>query len=416
MVRACLTRGSVTNGTGAAARPTPILATMQGPSPHAQSADRSDYLALAAGIATIAAVAIASLLAVTGPQAGVTPTASALHLGAVALFALAFLPVAGPWRSERLDALAPWALGVAVAAAALAVLTLPQFGLSPVLFILSTAMAAYVLPARGAWALITAQTLVVLGATLRVQPEPLAAVVQSVAYGGFQVFALATTLALVTERTLRQRLALANAELRATRSLLETSSRHGERLRIARDLHDLIGHHLTALALQLEVAEHLAEGRAKESVERARLVARLLLSDVRHVVADLRSQSVDLNEQIRTLVASLPGPRISLDLPDDGGVHDEERALAALRVVQEGLTNALRHGAPHHVSVTLTRDPDGLSISVRDDGSGCAAVEPGNGLRGMRERLERLGGTLHYATRPGAGFSIDARLPLAERP
>lgn len=402
----------MTNGTGAPPPAAPILATMQTADPHHAGVTRSDYLALAAGAATVAAVAIASTLVVLGPASDeIGSGVAVVHLGAIAVFALAFLPVAGPWGGSWQERIAPWALAVAVACASVAVATLPQFGLTPVLFILSTAMAAHILSPRAAWALIALQTLVVLSSTLRVQPDTLTAVVQTVAYGGFQVFALTTTLALLSERTLRHRLALANAELQATRSLLEAASRHGERLRIARELHDLVGHHLTALALHLEVAEHLVEGGAKEPVERARAIARLLLADVRQVVGDLREQPVDLSERVRAMVADLPGPRIVLSLPDRCPVNDEERAIAALRLVQEALTNALRHGDPERVAIALSCQGDTLSIEVRDDGRGCDRVEPGNGLRGMRERIERFGGSLTLESRRGAGFAVRATVP-----
>lgn len=403
----------MTNGTRAAPWAAPILTTMPADTTRLVNTTHSDVLALAAGIATIAAVAIASVLVVFGPAGDeVGAGLRGVHLGAIALFVLAFVCVAGPWRGAWQDRLAPWALAVAVGSASLAVATLPHFGLTPVLFILTTAIAAWVVNARAAWVLIALQTIVVLLSTLRVAPDPLAATVQTVAYGGFQVFALTTTLALLTERTLRRRLALANAELRATRSLLEASSRQGERLRIARELHDLVGHHLTALALHLEVADHLADARARESVERARAIARLLLADVREVVGDLRAAPIDLSARIRAMVADLPGTRIVLDLPERCAVPDEERAVAALRLVQEALTNALRHGEPDRIDIRLEPRPDALTIEVRDDGRGSEPLAPGNGLRGMRERIERAGGTLTLESHRGAGFRVQAVLPL----
>jgi len=375
---------------------------------------RSEVFALLAGVATVAAVAVASLLLI-GQRAreGRAGLLDGVHLSAVALFAAAFIPVAGPWRRAWVERLTPYALTVAILAASLAVATLPEFGLAPVLFILSTALAANVMRPSAAAALIAGQTLVVLLATLRVAAEPLPAIVQSVAYAGFQVFALTTTLALITERRLRHRLALVNAELQSARALLDASSRHGERLRIARELHDLIGHHLTALALQLEVADHLAEGRSRTSIERARAIARLLLADVRGVVSDLRDQPLDVSALVRSMVADLPRPRVVLDLPPTLTVGDDDRAQAALRLIQEALTNTLRHSDATTITIAAQERDGTMELSVYDDGRGCDRVATGNGLRGMRERIDAVGGDMRITSANGAGFRIDARIPTA---
>ena len=378
------------------------------------SAAHSELLGLVAGGVTFAAVAGASGLVITrlaldgeaGPQ-------EAVHLVALSLFALAFFPVSGPWGGPRMARVAPWGLLTATLAATVAVVTFPQVGLAPVLYILTAALAAHIVDQRTAIWLIAGQTTVVLLTTLSAYPEPLWAVVQTIAYGGFQVFALTTTLALLSERRLRRRLALANAELSGARALLDSASRQGERLRIARDLHDLVGHHLTALALHLEVADHLVEGRAREPVERARAIARLLLADVREVVSDLRDHDLDLTPLLQAMVAELPRPSVMLDLPDSFTVDDGEHAQVVLRLVQEALTNAVRHGQADQVWIRLRREHDGLVIEARDDGRGTASIEPGNGLRGMLERVQAAGGELELTSAPGHGFTVRANLPLA---
>ncbi len=373
----------------------------------------SEFLGLVAGGVTFAAVAGASGLVITrlaiDGEAGLR---EALHLAALSLFALAFFPVSGPWSGPQIERVAPWALLTATLAATVAVVTFPQVGMAPVLYILTAALAAHVVHQRTASWLIAGQTSMVLLSTLSTYPEPLWAVVQTIAYGGFQVFALTTTLALLTERTLRRRLALANAELSGTRALLDSASRQGERLRIARDLHDLVGHHLTALSLHLEVADHLVEGRGREPVERARAIARLLLADVREVVSDLRDRELDLTPLLQAMVAELPRPRVMLDLPDTLTVDDGEQAQVVLRLVQEALTNAVRHGHADQVWIRLRRERDNLVVEARDDGRGTASITPGNGLRGMLERVHAAGGELELTSAPGQGFTVRANLPL----
>lgn len=405
----------MTTGTSVGAACAPILVAMGRPARTSSRTEhhRSETLSLLAAVATFAAVALASVLIVLRRHAdGEASTSDIVHLAALVVFALAFVPLVGPWRSAWLSRAAPWGLGAATLAAAAAVVTLPQ-SVAPVLFILTAALAAHVAPQRVATALVAGQTLVLLVSALRTFPDPVAALIQSVAYGGFQVFALTTSLALITERSLRHHLALANAELSGARALLESASRQGERLRIARELHDLVGHHLTALSLQLEVADHLVEGRGREPVERARAIARLLLADVRDVVSDLRERDLDLSALLRAMVAELPRPRVDLDLPDSLGVEEPERAQVVLRLVQEALTNAVRHGDAEHVRITLRREGDAVLVEARDDGRGIAVIRPGNGLRGMRERVAAVGGQLQLVSAPGAGFTVRARLPLA---
>lgn len=379
--------------------------------PRSDSA-RTQALWLVAAGATYAAVAVAAAVILAGRFAdGEAGRGEVVHVVALATFAVAYFPFVGPWYATWLLRLATPGLIAATLSAVVAVATLPN-GPAPVLFILTAAFAAHALPQRLAFGLIAAQTLVILGTSLVAIGEPANAIVQTAAFGGFQVFALTNSLALLSERSLRQRLALANAELRGARALLESTSRQGERLRIARELHDLVGHHLTALALQLEVADHVVEGRARKPVERARAIARLLLADVRDVVSDLRERELDLSALVRAVVADLPGPRVVLDLPDALEVDDAERAHAVLRLVQEALTNAVRHGDAEHVWIALRRDGDAVHVEARDDGRGVAVIRPGNGLRGMRERLGSVGGVVELTSAPGRGFTVSARLPL----
>jgi signal transduction histidine kinase len=204
-----------------------------------------------------------------------------------------------------------------------------------------------------------------------------------------------------------------NSELRATQSLLAENTRIAERVRIARELHDLVGHHLTALTLNLEVSTHLIEGKALEHVEQARSIARLLLTDVREVVSEMRSNDgVNLADAVRMLTDGVPRPRIHLDIPDNFKVTDPQRAQVLLRCAQEAITNAVRHSGASILWLSLHSENQELELQVRDDGSGASAEDLGNGLRGMRERLRQLGGELVLTSALGQGFNLHVHLPM----
>jgi signal transduction histidine kinase len=234
----------------------------------------------------------------------------------------------------------------------------------------------------------------------------------AVAYFTFQLFGFFMARIAVEEREARQALAEANAELRVATGLLDLSSRSEERLRIARDLHDLIGHHLTALSLNLEVASHLASGAAKEQIEKSQSLTKLLLSDVRDVVSKLRDdQPLDLGAAIRSLRDAVPSPAIQLE-EEAASVNDPAIAQTALRALQEIVTNAVRHSGARHLFLRVRRDDGALAIDARDDGAGTDRIDFGNGLRGMRERVQQAGGTMEVASMRGRGFEVHVRLPL----
>jgi len=239
------------------------------------------------------------------------------------------------------------------------------------------------------------------------------AILQSALYAGYSSFAFAIGLVARQQAQARDEQRRLNAELRATRALLAEGSRLNERMRISRELHDLLGHHLTALSLNLEVAGHLTQGRGQEHVRQAHTLAKLLLTDVREAVSQLREEgAIDLAVAIRSLVEGVPGLRIDLDLPEPFLVEDPERAHVLLRCTQEVITNAVRHAGASTLQLRFSRDGRSWCIHARDDGRGTDKLQAGNGLRGMRERLADCGGSLAIVTAPGRGFSIDIELPL----
>ena len=243
------------------------------------------------------------------------------------------------------------------------------------------------------------------------------ALMQSALYAGFCVFVFVTSLVARQQAQAREEQRRLNAELRATRVLLAESARVNERTRISRELHDLLGHHLTALSLNLEVAGHLSEGRVKEHVQQAHTLARLLLTDVREAVSHLRDGgAIDLEAALRPLAENVPSLQIHMDIESPLTMDDPERAHVLLRCTQEVITNAVRHAAARNLWIIATREDAMITMTARDDGRGAEAFVAGNGLRGMRERLAQYGGNLEIKTRPQEGFCLHLTLPASAEP
>jgi signal transduction histidine kinase len=289
---------------------------------------------------------------------------------------------------------------------------MPSYGLMSALFCITASYAAYIFSPRAGFAWVGLQTVMIFVPLLLVDMPTILKSVLTITYFGFQMFSLATTYAAINEAKARKELAQANAELRAAQELLAESSRVGERLRIARELHDVIGHHLTALSLNLEVASRLSEGKSKEVIDRSHAIAKLLLSDVRSVVSTLReNETIDISKALSSLVEGIPKPYIHFTMPSDLHLEDTEKAQVVVRCIQEVITNAVKHANAENLWLSLGRTQDGITIHARDDGYGTKNVQAGNGLRGMRERLEGIGGRLTVSSSPGKGFELSAYLP-----
>ncbi len=241
-----------------------------------------------------------------------------------------------------------------------------------------------------------------------------AAFVQSTVYMGISALAFAVAWVAGQQAEERERQRQLNSELRATRALLAESSRIAERMRISRELHDLVGHHLTALTLNLEVASHLAQAPAAEHIRKAQGTAKQLLTDVREVVSELRQDAeLDLTRALNSLIEGVPSLRVHLSMPPRFAVEDPQRAQVLLRWVQEVLTNTVRHAGARNLWLRIERGEDGgLNLEARDDGRGTAQLKPGNGLTGMRERLAEVGGRLDIPAAQVQGFLLRAWLPL----
>jgi two-component system sensor histidine kinase DesK len=217
-----------------------------------------------------------------------------------------------------------------------------------------------------------------------------------------------------SERRGRLALDAANAELHATQLLLLDTVRATERMRIARDLHDIVGHHLTALHLHLDLALRQQGEQAPAALQTARTLAQSLLSQVRTVVgAERGAQRIALREALAALCSGIPAPRIALAVEEGLEIESAALAHALFCCVQEAISNAVRHAGAGVLTIALARRGDLIALSIGDDGRGNGGAPEGNGLSGMRERLAALGGSLRAANLPQRGFGLDISVPCA---
>ena len=292
-------------------------------------------------------------------------------------------------------------------------------GLSAILLVVVSVILPWVVPfwIGVAWMVLQAVCLTGLFATFpELKYSITLAFLQACIYTAFSalVFVVSTVASQqAEEREVQRRLI---SELRATRALLAESTRIAERMRIARELHDVIGHHLTALSLNLEVASHLSNESSAVHVRKAQSTARLLLADVREAVSELRQDdAIDLTQALQSLIDGVPSLHVHLTIPPRFSVEDPRRAQVLLRCVQEIITNTARHAGARNLWLAFTYEEETLlSLCARDDGRGTSDITPGNGLAGMRERLAEFGGSVMIESEVGQGFALGIRLPLGE--
>lgn len=234
------------------------------------------------------------------------------------------------------------------------------------------------------------------------------------AYVAFQLFAFFVTKVACAAHESRRELLRANRELQAARALVAEGARAQERLRLSRELHDIAGHKLTALKLQLALEVRTQSGTASPTLRRSLTLADELLTDIRTVVSALRQEdAIDLRAALLALNPGITSVAVKFDVEADAVVSDIAKAEALVRCAQEGLTNALRHSGASEILVTLFRHGQELVLSVEDNGVGYPSAEPplGNGLRGLRERLEEFQGVVSLNRRAPRGCVLRATLP-----
>jgi len=227
----------------------------------------------------------------------------------------------------------------------------------------------------------------------------------------------------VTGEALRER----NEELTALQGALAQQAVHAERTRIARELHDVVAHHMSAIVVRAQAADRVAPNQPQAPAEAVTWIAeegKKALTSMRSVVHVLRRETGDALElapapaldDVRAAAARLTeaGRDVELDLPDDLGDLRPEVSLAVVRIAQEGLTNVLLHSLAPRLSLEVVATPGYVRVAVRDPGPPLPDnpdLHGGNGLLNMRERALSCGGTLSAGPDQSGGWRVQAVLP-----
>jgi len=323
------------------------------------------------------------------------PAAKAVLLTLVIAYSACYALFPWVWRSSR-----PIRYGFCAGMLAVGVTVAGVMGPSPFVVVYATAVAVFLLPTGLALILDVAAfaTMAVIMLANGVFADKVGEI-GSAASVTLAMFFMVNLIRAVT------RLEMANEEIA---TLAVTS----ERERVARDLHDILGHSLTTITVKAGVARRILESngdvpRAVEEIREVESLTRSALSDVRATVSEYRE--VSLSAELVGARAALRAAEIDADLPHavDNVRPEFQRPFGY--VLREAVTNILRHSGAERVKVRLGRN----WIEIEDDGA-AKEVKPGNGLRGLNERLEAVGGTIQASVRSGGGLVVRAEIPLPE--
>ena len=226
----------------------------------------------------------------------------------------------------------------------------------------------------------------------------------------------------VNESKARAALAEANLKLREYAVQAEELAVVRERNRLAREIHDGLGHYLTAINIQIKAAEAVSgqdPALAREALSKAQALAEEALADVRRSVSALRADpttSRPLPETLAMLLGELKTSQVLTQFVLEGAPRplDPQAEFTFYRAAQEGITNVRKHANARKVTLSLVYTPAAVRLALQDDGAGSGDASGGFGLVGLKERAELLGGSLTIDTAPGRGFTLTLELPAAE--
>lgn len=313
-------------------------------------------------------------------------------------------------RSPRRLAGCGWLAVQAAASIALAYAT-ASFRSGAMLLIVVAAQLPVRLVSRWVLLWIVAQTGLLTGLFLATIGASITGVAAAIAA---QLFAAGTAALAESERVAREELLETHKQLEQFQALRLQGARQAERLRIARDLHDGLGHRLTALGLALEAARHTgASPSLLEHIARARALAGTLLDELRRTVTDMREADAgELTLLLEGLGRAVPTMAVDVHVDEGLTIENAETAGAIYRICQEVVTNAARHSGGTRVALALSARHDQVVVHGRDNGRGAGSLVRGSGLLGIAERAQLLGGTAEFQPTSG-GFSVVVRFPKA---
>jgi signal transduction histidine kinase len=311
-----------------------------------------------------------------------------------------------------------------------AALGLPPFFLGPAILVAVYSVAAY----GSRWVSLAGLTVAELGLAA-LQRTPFKFEFEGLALVGFMgILAAAWLLGHFAHnyRTYAAGLEERTAELEQAREALARRAVVEERLRLARELHDVVAHAMSVIAVQSGVGAHVADSRPGEvgkALAAIEVTSRAALTELRRLLGVLRQDGdpqaslapVPGLANLDVLLAEVAEAGLAVRLRVEGAPAPLPAGvdLSAYRIVQEALTNVVKHAGPAHAQVTIRYRDQEVAVEVIDDGRGVAAVAgdggkgTGHGLIGMAERVAAFGGDLEVGPRPGGGFRVAARLPLA---
>jgi signal transduction histidine kinase len=224
----------------------------------------------------------------------------------------------------------------------------------------------------------------------------------------FQMFSLLIGHYALQAQRARDTLAATNAQLLATRSLLESSARDRERLRVSRELHDTAGHMLTALKLNLRQLRDRSTPQDRVALEDCLKLSSDLLEDIRALVGNLREHdALNLQEALIALTRPFPQPRFTVEVEPGLAIDDIAIAENLLSVAREMITNVVRHAQAKQCTIMVRQNDGEVRLTVVDDGIGASGPE-GFGIRGMRERLQDSNGGLEVLPNEPSGTRVSA--------
>ncbi|GGN50368.1 two-component system sensor histidine kinase DesK [Actinoplanes campanulatus] len=316
-----------------------------------------------------------------------------LYLALVAV-PVAALPVRPAAHHAGLALLALLGIGLATAYAADS-----DGWLAPLLYVCSAGAIGLTRPAWAfAWAGGSVGAVLLIGAVHRLPAGDITPTALITALAGTSAIAFVHFVRLV-------------GELRRTQRELARTIVERERLRFAQDLHDLLGHTLSLIVVKAEVVRRLTvtdPQRAAAEAAEIEGIGRTALTEVREAVTGYRGH--DFSRELTNARTVLADIGIDVTVTEDGNPLGAAADDTFRWVLREAVTNLLRHSRATRCDITVSTDARGSALTISDNGVG-GRPEPGTGLRGLTERLEQTGGTLHLGATPGGGLRLTARIP-----